>query len=45
MHPDFPDMSDTKYREMMQRRRKEQETTRDRGGRRPQGAPPTRPVH
>ena len=28
---DFPDISDTEYREMMQRRRKEQETTRDRG--------------
>ena len=29
--PDFRDMSDTEYREMMQRRRKEQETVRDRG--------------
>ena len=28
---EFPDMSDTEYREMMQRRRKEQETARDRG--------------
>ena len=28
---DFPDMSDTEYREMVQRRRKEQETTCDRG--------------
>ena len=30
-HTDFPDMSDTEDREMMQRRRKEQETTCDRG--------------